>query len=183
MSNKGFSHIELATLDLDRTRAFYQDVLGFEPVVADTLRIREGGRLRHLFFDVGRDQLLAFMEARDIPGVPVGLRCWDQSRTRCSGRLLSLRLRGGVGGIAGRQTQPAAQERREGHRHRRSRLGQVDLLPGSQRALAGVLLPDTRSRSGRCRHAGTGHHSRCRAEPGQVDELSDVQSGRANVEA
>jgi catechol 2,3-dioxygenase-like lactoylglutathione lyase family enzyme len=70
MSNKGFSHIGLATLDLDRTRAFYQDVLGFEPVVADTLRIREGGRLRHLFFDVGRDQLLAFMEARDVPGVP-----------------------------------------------------------------------------------------------------------------
>jgi catechol 2,3-dioxygenase-like lactoylglutathione lyase family enzyme len=70
MSNKGFSHIGLATHDLDRTRAFYQDVLGFDPVVADTLRIREGGRLRHLFFDVGRDQRLAFMEARDVPGVP-----------------------------------------------------------------------------------------------------------------
>ncbi len=70
MSNKGFSHIGLATPDLDRTRAFYQDVLGFKPVVADTLRIHEGGRLRHLFFDVGRDQLLAFMEARDVPGVP-----------------------------------------------------------------------------------------------------------------
>src|SRR5262245_33158936 len=70
MSNKGFSHIGLATHDLDRTRAFYQDVLGFEPVVADTLRIREGGQLRHLFFDVGRGQLLAFMEARDVPGVP-----------------------------------------------------------------------------------------------------------------
>lgn len=70
MSNKGFSHIGLSTLDLDRTRAFYEGVLGFKPVVADTLSIREGGRLRHLFFDVGRDQLLAFMEARDMPGVP-----------------------------------------------------------------------------------------------------------------
>lgn len=70
MSNKGFSHIGLATLDLDTTRAFYQDVLGFKPVVADTLRIQEGGVLRHLFFDVGDDQLLAFMEAREIPGVP-----------------------------------------------------------------------------------------------------------------
>ena len=70
MSNKGFSHIGLSTLDLDKTRAFYEDVLGFKPVVADTLRIREGGRLRHIFFDVGRDQLLAFMEARDVPGVP-----------------------------------------------------------------------------------------------------------------
>jgi catechol 2,3-dioxygenase-like lactoylglutathione lyase family enzyme len=70
MSNKGFSHIGLSTLDLDKTRAFYEDVLGFKPVVADTLRINDGGRLRHLFFDVGRDQLLAFMEARDMPGVP-----------------------------------------------------------------------------------------------------------------
>src|SRR5262245_47082552 len=70
MSYKGFSHIGLATLDLDRTRAFYEGVLGFKAVVADTLRIHEGGRLRHLFFDVGRDQLLAFMEARDVPGVP-----------------------------------------------------------------------------------------------------------------
>ena len=70
MSNKGFSHIGLSTLDLDRTRAFYEDVLGFKAVAVDTLRIREGGYLRHVFFDVGRDQLLAFMEARDVPGVP-----------------------------------------------------------------------------------------------------------------
>src|SRR5260370_41028404 len=70
MSNKGFSHIGLSTLDLDKTRAFYEDVLGFKPVVADTLRIAEGGHLRHVFFDVGRDQLLAFMEANDMPGVP-----------------------------------------------------------------------------------------------------------------
>lgn len=70
MSNKGYSHVGLTTLDLDKTRAFYEDVLGFKVVVADTLRIQEGGVLRHIFFDVGRDQLLAFMEARDIPGVP-----------------------------------------------------------------------------------------------------------------
>ena len=70
MSNKGFSHIGLSTLDLDKTRAFYEGVLGFKPVVADTLKIDEGGRLRHLFFDVGRDQLLAFMEVRGVPGIP-----------------------------------------------------------------------------------------------------------------
>jgi catechol 2,3-dioxygenase-like lactoylglutathione lyase family enzyme len=70
MSNKGFSHIGLSTHNLDRTKAFYEDVLGFKAVVADKLNIREGGCLRHVFFDVGRDQLLAFMEPRDVPGVP-----------------------------------------------------------------------------------------------------------------
>jgi catechol 2,3-dioxygenase-like lactoylglutathione lyase family enzyme len=70
MSNKGFSHIGLSTLDLDMTRAFYEDVLDFKAVVADDFQIQEGGRLRHVFFHVGRDQLLAFIEARDVPGVP-----------------------------------------------------------------------------------------------------------------
>ncbi len=70
MSHKGFSHIGLSTLDLDKTRAFYEGILGFKPVVADTIKIREGGRLRHLFFDAGRDQLIAFMEPRGVPDVP-----------------------------------------------------------------------------------------------------------------
>jgi catechol 2,3-dioxygenase-like lactoylglutathione lyase family enzyme len=71
MSHKGFSHIGLSTLDLDRTREFYEGVLGFKPVIADTIKIKEGGRIRHLFFDTGRDQLIAFMEPRGIPGIPV----------------------------------------------------------------------------------------------------------------
>ena len=70
MSQKGFSHIGLPTLDLDKTREFYEGVLGFKPVIADTVKIKEGGRLRHLFFDVGRDQLIAFMEAQGVPDVP-----------------------------------------------------------------------------------------------------------------
>jgi catechol 2,3-dioxygenase-like lactoylglutathione lyase family enzyme len=70
MSHKGFSHIGLSTLDLDKTREFYEGVLGFKPVVADTIKIQEGGYLRHLFFDVGRDQLIAFMEPNGVPDVP-----------------------------------------------------------------------------------------------------------------
>src|SRR6266404_9613071 len=61
MSHKGFSHIGLSTLDLDKTREFYEGVLGFKAVVADTINVKEGGRLRHMFFDVGRDQLIAFL--------------------------------------------------------------------------------------------------------------------------
>jgi catechol 2,3-dioxygenase-like lactoylglutathione lyase family enzyme len=53
MTRRGFSHLGLSTLDLDKTRAFYEGVLGFEPVGADTITIEEGGHLRHMFFDVG----------------------------------------------------------------------------------------------------------------------------------
>jgi catechol 2,3-dioxygenase-like lactoylglutathione lyase family enzyme len=70
MSHKGFSHIGLSTLDLDRTRDFYENVLKFKAVRCDTLKVKEGGQIRHIFFDTGRDQLIAFMEARDVPGVP-----------------------------------------------------------------------------------------------------------------
>ena len=70
MPNRGFSHVGLSTLDLDRTREFYEGVLGFKPVIADSIKIKEGGRIRHLFFDVGRDQLIAFLEPNGVPDVP-----------------------------------------------------------------------------------------------------------------
>ena len=70
MGHRGFSHIGLSTLDLDKTREFYEGVLGFKAVVADTIKIKEGGHLRHLFFDVGRDQLIAFLEPNGVPDVP-----------------------------------------------------------------------------------------------------------------
>ncbi len=70
MAPKGFSHIGLSTLDLDRTRDFYEHVLGFKPVRCDILKVKEGGQIRHVFFDTGRDQLIAFMEASGVPGIP-----------------------------------------------------------------------------------------------------------------
>jgi catechol 2,3-dioxygenase-like lactoylglutathione lyase family enzyme len=70
MTNRGFSHIGLSTLDLDRTRDFYENILKFKAVRCDILKVKEGGQIRHIFFDTGRDQLLAFMEARGVPGVP-----------------------------------------------------------------------------------------------------------------
>ena len=70
MTKRGFSHIGLSTLDLDKTREFYEGVLGFRVVVADTIRIEEGGHLRHMFFDIGRDQLIGFMEPHGVPDVP-----------------------------------------------------------------------------------------------------------------
>ena len=70
MSQKGFSPIGLSTHDLDRTRDFYETVLGFKAVRCDVIRVKEGGQIRHIFFDTGRDQLMAFMEARGVPGIP-----------------------------------------------------------------------------------------------------------------
>jgi catechol 2,3-dioxygenase-like lactoylglutathione lyase family enzyme len=70
MANKGFSHIGLSTLNLDKTRDFYANILGFRPVRCDIVPIKEGGQLRHIFFDTGRDQLIAFLEARGVAGIP-----------------------------------------------------------------------------------------------------------------
>ena len=70
MTPKGFSHIGLSTRDLDRTRDFYENVLGFKAVRCDIIAVKEGGQIRHVFFDTGRNQLIAFMEAQDVPGIP-----------------------------------------------------------------------------------------------------------------
>jgi glyoxylase I family protein len=70
MASRGFSHVGLATLDLDATRTFYEGVLGFKAVRGDVMEFEEGGRIRHVFFDLGNGQMLAFMEPRDVPGVP-----------------------------------------------------------------------------------------------------------------
>ena len=70
MSPAGFSHVGLSTLDLDRTRDFYENVLGFKAVRCDIMGIAEGGQIRHVFFDTGHGQLLAFMEPRGVPGIP-----------------------------------------------------------------------------------------------------------------
>jgi glyoxylase I family protein len=67
---RAFSHVGLSTLDMDATRAFYEGVLGFRAVRCDILEVEEGGRIRHVFFDAGDGQLIAFMEPRGIPGLP-----------------------------------------------------------------------------------------------------------------
>ena len=70
MTRRGFSHVGLSTLDLERTRAFWEGVLGFPAVRCDTMRVEEGGEIRHVFFDAGQGQLIAFMEPRGVAGVP-----------------------------------------------------------------------------------------------------------------
>ena len=147
MSNKGFSHIGLSTLDLDRTRAFYEDVLGFKPVVSDTLRIAEGGHLRHVFSMSGATS------------------CWPSwRRTTCRAcRPVRCRHHRGLGvpaafyhfafeagseaGLAAKRDQLRAKGV-EVTDIVGPRMGQVDLLQGSQRPVARILLPGARPHRG-----------------------------------
>jgi catechol 2,3-dioxygenase-like lactoylglutathione lyase family enzyme len=64
----GFSHVGLATHDMDATIRFYRDVLGFPKVKEERLSFAEGGTVRHVFFDCGHGQMLAFIEAKAVPG-------------------------------------------------------------------------------------------------------------------
>jgi catechol 2,3-dioxygenase-like lactoylglutathione lyase family enzyme len=67
-SGKGWSHINLGTLDIGATRAFYEGILGFKAVRCDIIKVKEGGEIHHVFFDTGQKQLLAFMSPRGVPG-------------------------------------------------------------------------------------------------------------------
>ena len=67
-SGKGWSHVNLGTLDIGATRAFYEGILGFKAVRCDIIKVKEGGEIHHVFFDTGQKQLLAFMSPRGVPG-------------------------------------------------------------------------------------------------------------------
>ena len=68
LETRGFNHIDLATRDMEATRAFYEDVLGFPLVRADLVEIGDDGLLRHYFFDIGGGQLIGFMSGQDVKG-------------------------------------------------------------------------------------------------------------------
>jgi catechol 2,3-dioxygenase-like lactoylglutathione lyase family enzyme len=70
LKTRGLNHIDLGTRDMEATRAFYEDVLGFPLVRADWVEIGEDGRLKHYFFDIGNGQLMGFMSGEDVNGYP-----------------------------------------------------------------------------------------------------------------
>ena len=139
MTHQGFSHIGLSTLDLDKTRAFYEGVLGFRPVVADTITIEEGGHLRHMFFDVGGGQLIAFLEPNGVPDVPAK---YDAGINRGLGVPAGFYHfafeAGSMAALA--ETRRTARQGRRDDRNRRPRMGSIDLLQRSQWDLARILL-------------------------------------------
>ena len=62
----GFNHIDLGTRNMEATRRFYEEILGFKLVRADLVQIGERGSVQHYFFDCGDDQLLGFMSGEDV---------------------------------------------------------------------------------------------------------------------
>jgi catechol 2,3-dioxygenase-like lactoylglutathione lyase family enzyme len=61
----GFHHVAYACRDVEATRHFYEDLLGF-PLVHTEVDDLKNGRFRHLFFDLGDGSAIAFF---DIEGV------------------------------------------------------------------------------------------------------------------
>ncbi|MEJ2089582.1 MAG: VOC family protein [Gammaproteobacteria bacterium] len=68
--NLGFNHIDLGTKDMEATRVFYEEVLGFPLVRADLVELEDKGCMKHYFFDIGKGQLLGFMSGEDVEGWP-----------------------------------------------------------------------------------------------------------------
>lgn len=68
MSN-GFSHVGVSTHDMESTIHFYEHILGFRRVIDDRIHVVEGGSCRHVFFDVGEEQSIGFLEPQGVPGM------------------------------------------------------------------------------------------------------------------
>ena len=56
-----FHHVAVATRDLEATHRFYSDAMGFELVRVETIPYMEKGWARHLFYDTGNGELIAFL--------------------------------------------------------------------------------------------------------------------------
>ena len=68
IQSSGLNHIDLATKDMEATRRFYEDVMGFPLVRADLVEIVGRGEMKHYFFDIGGGQLLGFMSGEEVEG-------------------------------------------------------------------------------------------------------------------
>ena len=64
---RGLHHIALVSSDVERTVAFYQDVLGFP--LTELIDNRDYPGSSHFFHDIGNGNLLAFF---DFPGLDLG---------------------------------------------------------------------------------------------------------------
>jgi catechol 2,3-dioxygenase-like lactoylglutathione lyase family enzyme len=73
MPRLGWNHVDLLTEDMEATRHFYEDLLGFEVRRRDLVEIEGVGVIQHVFFDIGDGQMIAFSSGEDAPGFPKGV--------------------------------------------------------------------------------------------------------------
>ncbi len=71
----GVHHIALATADLAATHAFYTEAMGFDLVKAVVAPTPEGGWAKHVFYDTGDGNMIAFWDLHvdAFPPVQPGL--------------------------------------------------------------------------------------------------------------
>ena len=60
-----FHHVAVATRDTEATHHFYTEACGFELAKAIAAKSPEGGWAKHLFYETGGGQLIAFWELHD----------------------------------------------------------------------------------------------------------------------
>ena len=68
----GFSHVGVSTHDMAQTIFFYEDVLGLQRVVDSLTHVDSGGSVREVYFSLGDNQYIVFMELQRVPGIPPG---------------------------------------------------------------------------------------------------------------
>lgn len=67
MDKSGFHHVAFACRDIEATRHFYEDLLGF-PLVHTEMDGDDNGFMRHIFFDLGDGSAMAFFQLNDANG-------------------------------------------------------------------------------------------------------------------
>lgn len=65
----GYHHTAFATKDLEATHRFYTEAMGFELAKVITGLTPEGGWAKHLFYETGTDEYIAFWDLH-IPKIP-----------------------------------------------------------------------------------------------------------------
>ncbi|SRR5579883_493020 len=70
MKRTGVHHLGLVSLDIDRTIDFYTNKMGWKIAWCDLMTPRQGGLIKHVFFDTGDGSYISFMCPQKVPGVP-----------------------------------------------------------------------------------------------------------------
>ena len=65
----GFHHLAIATRDLEATHAFYSEAMGFTLDRVNAAPTPEHGWARHVFYDTGNGEMIAFWDIHDDPTI------------------------------------------------------------------------------------------------------------------